>query len=458
MDKPEAVKPKYRAISIVVLSLAFSYLFTCLPNYDGLSRAGLATLFILIFASILWVTSAIPPFAVSVLVIGLEVAILGRPGGVFAKTSRDWEIFISPWGSPVIWLFIGGLVMASAAQKSKLDAKIINLIMPLLGRNQKIVLFGLMAITFIFSMFMSNTATTAMMVSVSIPLIDSLNSDSRFRKAILLGIAIAANIGGMATVIGTPPNAIASGLLENHRPVNFLEWMYAGVPIAILMLIIFWLYLSYRFKTKEDIIYKDNIVPETVKQNDWQRWTVMFVFIVTIGLWISSSIHNIPATAIALIPITVFTTTGIIGKTDIRNIPWDVLLLLTGGLSLGVAVSETGLADWLVSRIPVQHFSILGLTLIMGLFISILSNFMSNTAAANIILPIAISLSAGFESQLIIPIAMSASAAMCLPISTPPNAIAYATEKLSSKDFLETGILALLLVPIISTFWVDLIF
>ena len=348
--------------------------------------------------------------------------------------------------------------MASSAQKTKLDAKIISLVLPILGSNQKMVLLGLMGITFLFSMFMSNTATTAMMIGIAIPLVNSLNRRSRYSKAILLGIAVAANIGGMATIIGTPPNAIASGLLQKNSPVNFLQWMYVGFPVACSLLIIFWLYLSFRYKTNEVISFASIPTPETIKENDWQRWTVMVIFTITISLWISSSFHRIPATAIALIPITAFTTTGIIDKNDIRSLPWDILLLLAGGLSLGVAVSETGLAAWLVGKISLGSFSVLGFTFIMGLFISLLSNFMSNTAAANIILPIAISLSAGFENKFVIPIALAASAAMCLPISTPPNAIAYSTEKLKSKDFLETGILAMILAPLMSSFWANFIF
>lgn len=458
MEAQESKKPKYSSICFVIVSFMIAHCIAYIPIYDGLSPAGIATLFILVFASILWVSSAIPPFAVSVLVIGLEVAILGKPGGVFATTGTDWEMFVRPWGSPVIWLFIGGLVMASSAQKTKLDAKIISLVLPILGSNQKMVLLGLMGITFLFSMFMSNTATTAMMIGIAIPLVNSLNRRSRYSKAILLGIAVAANIGGMATIIGTPPNAIASGLLQKNSPVNFLQWMYVGFPVACSLLIIFWLYLSFRYKTNEVISFASIPTPETIKENDWQRWTVMVIFTITISLWISSSFHRIPATAIALIPITAFTTTGIIDKNDIRSLPWDILLLLAGGLSLGVAVSETGLAAWLVGKISLGSFSVLGFTFIMGLFISLLSNFMSNTAAANIILPIAISLSAGFENKFVIPIALAASAAMCLPISTPPNAIAYSTEKLKSKDFLETGILAMILAPLMSSFWANFIF
>lgn len=458
MNLTEVKKVRYRPLILSVLGLILSYSITYLPSYIGLSDAGIATLFILLLASFLWMTNAIPPFAVSVLVIGLEVAILGKPNGVFAKTSNDWEIFIRPWGSPVIWLFIGGLVMASSAQKTKLDAKLINHILPFFGKSSKGVLLGLMSTTFFFSMFMSNTATTAMMVSISLPLINSLKDQKVYGKAVLLGIAISANIGGMATIIGTPPNAISAGLLESTRPINFLEWMYAGFPIALILLFFFWIYLSMRYKTNEKISVDNIRMAELHKVNDWQRWIVMFVFIITIGLWVSSSIHKIPATAIALIPITVFTVTGIIDKSDIRCLPWDILLLLAGGLSLGVAVSETGLASWIISRISLDSYSLFTLTLLMGLLISILSNFMSNTAAANIILPIVISISIGHEAHLVIPVALSASAAMCLPISTPPNAIAFSTEKLNSKDFLETGLIAMLTVPLASTLWVKFIF
>src|SRR5690606_18258415 len=152
-----------------------------------------------------------PAFAVSLLVIALEIALLGRPGGVWAEGPNDWEIFIQPWASPLLWLFFAGFVLAAGAVKTGLDRTMALAVLSRIPPRPRWILLGVMTITFVFSMFLSSRATAAMMVAVVAPLVATLDKDDPFARGLLLGVAFAASLGGMGTLIGTPPNAIAAG-------------------------------------------------------------------------------------------------------------------------------------------------------------------------------------------------------------------------------------------------------
>ena len=189
----------------------------------------------------------------------------------------------------------------------------------------------------------------------------------------------------------------------------------------------------------------------------WKRIAIIVVFVTTIGLWLTTSLHHLPATVIAFVPTCALTTLGVLDANDIRTIRWDVLLLIAGGLSLGVAVSHTGLAEWMLAHLALDTVSTFGLAPVFTCATVVLSNVMSNTAAANILVPVAIAASAGFETVTVVPIALGASAAMCLPISTPPNAIVYGTGELETKEMLLGGLLLALLAPLAATGWCWLI-
>lgn len=445
----------------IVICIIFATAVALFPEYAGLSAAGHWSLFILLIGASLWITEAIPSFSVAILIMALQILILGNPGGVFAETAQDWQIFVQPWSSPLMWLFFGGFVLAEAAQVTGLDRLFSRYVLGWFGSKPGAVLFGAMAVTFTFSMFMSNTATTAMMMAVILPIVHSLDKDDPFGRGILLGIPFAANIGGMGTIIGSPPNAIAAGSLSETISMDFIRWMTAGLPPAIVMFIIAWLYLRFAYpaRTKEINISGLQWQTRTGAQLPmWKRLMVMPVFILTVVLWMTGPLHHIPTPVVSFLPITVFAVTGVITARNIRNLQWDVLLLLAGGLSLGVGVRETGLAEWLVTRLPIELFGTMMIAFILAYVASILSNLMSNTAAANILVPIGMAIGLGFEAVIVVPIALGASAAMCLPISTPPNAIAYATGKLNTHDFLRGGLVIGLLAPGIAALWCYFLF
>lgn len=441
----------------MILAGLFAALIALVPDYANLDPAAMWTLFILIFAAGLWMTEAIPAFAVAILIIGLEILILGRPGGVFATGPKDWQMFVDPWSSPIMWLFMGGFVLGQAAQTTGLDRMMARFVLKGFGTKPPYVLLGAMGLTFVFSMFMSNTATTAMMMSVVAPVIAAIDKKDPFVKALLLGVPFAANVGGMGTIIGSPPNAIAAGLLQDSHNISFVEWMTLGLPPAIVLFFIAWIYLRFAHPSQSKTLDLRGLEWETRTGSFlpmWKRLIVFPVFMVTILLWMTGSLHGMPTAVVSFIPITVFAVTGILNVQQIRNLNWDVLLLMAGGLSLGVAIQKSGLAAWVLGLLPFDTMGLLAIAFVLAYVTTLLSNFMSNTAATNILAPLGIAVAVGFEPIVVIPLALGASTAMCLPISTPPNAIAFATGEMKSTDFLRGGVLMGILGPLLATLWV----
>ncbi|MEO1495589.1 MAG: DASS family sodium-coupled anion symporter [Planctomycetota bacterium] len=431
------------------------------PEYEGLSEAGHRALFVLIFAAGMWVTEAIPAFATSLLAIGLLIATLGRPDGVFATDRKDWEMFLAPWGSPLIWLFFGGFCLADSAAKTGLDRWLAARTLRLFGQKPGSVLAGVMLVTAVLSMFVSNTATATVVLAMMTPVFAARLKADPVSKAIALGVAFAANIGGMGTIIGTPPNAIAAGLLNSSpSPINFLEWMIIAVPPAALLLVLAWGYLLLVYLRKNAFSDSDPVVFETTIGGDpippLRQLIVVGTFTVTVGLWMTSPLHGLPTTLVSLVPITALTSFGILTGADIRKLPWDILLLITGGLSLGVAMKATGLAAWAVAQLPLDGWAPMLMAIGFAYAAIIMSNLMSNTATANLVLPIAIavlSATPGADVRLAAPIALAASAAMCLPISTPPNAIVYGSGHVATKDLIGGGVIVGLIAPLVIGGW-----
>jgi sodium-dependent dicarboxylate transporter 2/3/5 len=311
-------------------------------------------------------------------------------------------------------------------------------------------------------MFMSNTATTAMMLAITAPVVAGLATGNPFGKALLLGVPFAANMGGMATLIGSPPNAIAAGALAQvpGQEVGFLTWMAYGLPPAIMLFLVCWLFLRFRYPMQAGEVLS---LPELNAADDadspprWQRTVAVVTMACTVGLWMTGEWTGLPSAAVSFLPITVFTATGILRDRDVRGLPWDILLLLAGGLALGNGVRDTGLADWLVALLPFEGLGTLGVLLLICYTTVLLSNLMSNTAAANILVPVAVVLAAGFETPAVVALALCASCAMCLPISTPPNAIAFSTGKLETADFMKGGLLIGLTAPLVTLGWLWII-
>lgn len=427
--------------------------------YDDLSQGGQAALGIMVFAAALWVTEAMPAFAVALLVIGLQIAVLGRPGGVFAEEgdTKAWLTFVEPWSSSIMWLFLGGFVLAHACSKTQLDRWLAGKFLGKLVGRPALLVLGVMAVTFVFSMFMSNTATAAMMIAVTAPVIAGLPKDSKLARGLVVSVAVAANLGGIGTIIGTPPNAIAAGQLPDEAKLSFIGWMGIALPPAIILGAISYAVIWKLWIAGEST--GDATLEASVGGDDRQlrhRYIVMGVFVVTVGLWMGGSVVGLPASVVSFIPIVILAVSGVMMPNDMRELPWDVLLLLAGGLSLGEGVKETGLADWLAHQVP-TNLPPIAIAAVFSLVGLILSNLMSNTAAAALLIPLGASVVGTEDARLVIlSIAVGCSAAMCLPISTPPNAIAYSSGRITAKDFLVPGVILGLLAPLI-VFWLKLV-
>ena len=223
-------KKRRRSILSFLGSAVVALALTFLIKEPQFTDSQLYVLFLMFFAIGLWVTEAIPPFAVSLFIIAYLVFTLGNPN--LNSAPQKIDRYVNTFSSSIIWLLLGGFFMATAMTKTKLDQQLLRATLLLSGTKPRNILIAVMFTTMTASMLMSNTATAAMVVAAVMPLVTSIGK-SGFSKALLLGISIAATVGGMGTIIGTPPNAIAAGILENSgQKIDFLSWMYYGVPVA----------------------------------------------------------------------------------------------------------------------------------------------------------------------------------------------------------------------------------
>ncbi len=315
---------------------------------------------------------------------------------------------------------------------------------------------GIMAVVAFLSMWMSNTAATVLGMSLSLLIVKNLEAKDPFSLAIVLGVPFAANIGGMATPIGTPPNAIAIGLLRAQGiELSFLRWMSVGLPLAIILFMFtYWILITF-FKPKAKAV---ELKISTSKKLNKTQIIALVTFLITITFWLTGEWHKYDPAVGALIPAIVFTGLGILNRDDLEQLGWDVLLLIGGGLSLGVAIEKSGLSQWVVSQASGLQLNPMMVFIFFALFTITLTTFISNTVTASLIVPIGISLVSAEPTSIAIIIALSASIAMILPISTPPNAIAYSSGLIKVKDMAKVGtIIAIFSAGVLSTLGLYLI-
>ena len=447
-----------------IIGLAISVVLTLIAWFIPLDSFGIPGLTIIeqrvialfIFAACMWISEAIPIWTTSVLV--LVLMLLTTSDSMFNFMRVDDPTFGTPIGNkalmasfadPTIMLFMGGFVLAITATKYKLDAALAKVMLAPFGTRSEFVLLGFLLVTGVFSMFMSNTATAAMMLAILTPVLSSLPANGKGKIALALAIPVAANIGGIGTPIGTPPNAIAKGNLENLLGINigFGDWAMIMIPLALVILLIMWFVLIKLFPFSQKNI-KIEIEGEFEKSP--KAYIVYITFALTILLWVTDKLTGVNSNVVALIPFAVFSVCGIYTKEDLRLIDWDVLWLVAGGFALGIGLDKTGLAQHLVNAIPFNTWSPMVVILGSGLLCIVMSTFMSNSATAALLIPILAAVGSGMQQELlpyggvktlIIGLALSASFAMALPISTPPNALAYAKGFIQQKDMALVGII-----------------
>ena len=455
-----------RCLSFLIVCV-FTFFLALVPtSFYGVNPDTLEPIFtltqqrviaIFVFTAMMWILEVIPTWTTSVVAIVSILLTTSNKGLGFLITKENvgaltnYKDVMAAFADPVIMLFLGGFVLAFAATKVGLDVQLAKVMLKPFGTNPKTVLLGVLLVIGIFSMFMSNTATAAMMLTFLTPVLATLPKDGGGRISLALAIPIAANIGGMGTPIGTPPNAIALGALqEAGYGITFAGWMLRMVPYVLVMLIFAWFLLMklYPFKAKS-IELKIEGAP--VKVTPFQKYVVWVTFALTIILWVGESLFKVNSNIVAMIPFAVFSATGILKSRDLEHINWAVLWMVAGGFALGTALNQTGLAMTLIKTIPFASWNALVVMLVGGFICYFLSNFISNSAAANLVVPILIVVgkammgNPSFEAlggvpAMIVGVAICASLAMCLPVSTPPNALAHSTGMINTKQMATVGI------------------
>jgi len=410
---------------------------------------------IFLLAALLWVLEPVPVFATSILIIALELVMISDKGlHLFRNPPAGHDLgelikytdIFGAFSSPIIILFMGGFALAIAASKYELDNNLARVLLKPFGTEPRFIMLGLMLITAVFSMFMSNTATTVMMLALLGPIVASAPKGDMGIKALVLCIPIAANTGGIATPIGTPPNAIALQYLTGENTIDFLSWMMMGLPFVIIQLTIAWFLLQQIFpSTQKNMVLK----LDGQFRKSWRAIVVYVTFAATILLWMTTKLHGMNTYVVSIIPLAVFTLTGVMGKEELKLINWDVLWLVAGGIAIGIGLDKTSLAAALAHAIDYDSLSPAVVVLTLSIVCWLMANFMSNTATANLLMPIAAAIGASMESLatigglqgLLVVIAFSASLGMILPVSTPPNSLAYSTGLIESKDMAKMGII-----------------
>lgn len=398
--------------------------------------------FIFILAALLWALEIIPLFSTSILVVILEIFLL--PGETASPINA--VVFLAPLASPVILLFFGSFVLAAAFHKHGIDRYIAGGILRYSGRKPYGIILGFMLTTGFLSMLISNTAAAALMLTLIYPILSDNQVELSFKKALVLAVAFAASIGGIATPVGTPPNAIALGLLaEQGIHIRFLSWTLAAFPLALILLFITSALIYFLFPSRQAAIHLpgDSCFPRSANAR-----AVMLIAVLTFSLWLTASWHSVPEFLAALLSVVLLSTAGCISHEDIKKIDWDILLLMWGGLALGVGVQSSGLAEWVI-RLPFFSHQGFPLIAVFSLLSMTLSTFISNTAAVSLLLPIAVNIPGADALLLGIGIALASSFDLALPMSTPPMAMAYGTRVVRVKDMLKAGIFFTLLANLI---------
>lgn len=415
-----------------------------------------------ILMAIWWVTEAIPIPATALLPIVLFPVL---QVGTVAEATQ-------PFANPLIYLFMGGFIIALAMERTNLHKRIALNIVLLVGTKPKSIIIGFMISAAFLSMWVSNTATAMMMLPIAMSIIGLVETTEDMQEAdlktnfaivMLLGLAYACNIGGIATLIGTPPNALMAGyMFETYGvEIGFGQWMMAGLPLVIISLPIVYLMLTRLvFPIKLKVIpggyglIKDQI--EKSGKMSRPEKLVAIVFLMTATLWVTRPllepyIPNISDTGIAifgaflmfLLPVNFRKLKFVLTWDDAKQLPWEVLILFGGGLSLAAAITSTGLAEWIGQSLQILDFLPILLLIMLSLFVIIfLTEVTSNTATAAAFLPIlaSVAIAMGYDPLLlVIPAAIGASCAFMLPVATPPNAIVFGSGLVTIPQMARAG-------------------
>ena len=454
-----------KIIAAVGISLILWLLPTESFGIEGLTYVEQRVIAVFAFATLMWIFEAVPAWVTSVIVMVVLLFTASDSALWLFREGYDAEALgklikyksiVYCFADPIIMLFLGGFVLAIAATKTGMDSALAKVMLKPFGTQSKYVLLGFVLVTGIFSMFLSNTATAAMMLTFLTPVLKALPADGKGKVALAMAIPIGANVGGLGTPIGTPPNAIALKYLNDPEGLNlnlgFGEWMMFMLPFTILILIIGWLLLLKLFPFKQKTI---NLVIEGEAKKDWRSIIVYITFAVTVLLWVTDKVTGVNSNVVALLPVAVFAGIGVLTRRDLEEINWAVLWMVAGGFALGVALnykdaSSVSLSSLIVNTVPFDNFSPLVVMILAGIICFGFSNFISHSAATSLLVPVLGVVAGGLGASLdnyggpqamLVGIAIASSVSMILPISTPPNAIAHSTGFIEQKDMMKVGII-----------------
>ncbi|MFP3992358.1 SLC13 family permease [Streptomyces sp. E11-3] len=443
----------------VVLALLVRLVLSDSLSTDGKNVAAVATLM-----AVWWMTEAVP-LPVTALMPLVLMPVLGiAPIADIA----------APYANPIIFLFMGGFIIALAMQRWNLHTRFALSTVLLVGTSPVRMIGGFMLATALLSMWISNTATAVMMLPIGIAVLGLVaqlrdgRQDANFATALLLGIAYAASIGSLGTVIGTPPNAFLQGYLkaEHGIDITFFEWMLFGVPLAAVFLVIAWLVLTR-------LVFRPGITEieggrELIEQRRRElgpmgrgQWTVLAVFATTAVLWVlvgvlspyvtwvddhasDAGVAMLAALALFTLPVTADGGRRVLEWEDTRDVPWGILLLFGGGLALSRQFGESGLGTWIGDQVGgLDTLPVLVLVIVIVAVILLLTELTSNTATTATFVPVMAAVAVGLDQDVLLfalPVALAATCAFMLPVATPPNAVVFSSRQVTVGQMIRGGI------------------
>jgi sodium-dependent dicarboxylate transporter 2/3/5 len=444
----------------ILLGPAIFVVMEVLGPPSTMNMAAFQVLCVTAWIAVWWITEAIP-IAVTAL---LPIVLFPLTGALSLSATT------ASFGHKYIFLYLGGFLLAISIEKWNLHKRIALNIINLIGSNINTIILGFMVATGFMSMWISNTATSVMMLPIGMAVVTQFNrkddgetSDGLFvGKALMLAIAYSASIGGFASLIGTPPNLVLAGVLEETYGVKitFMQWMKIGLPISAILMVVCWTYLTrfaFKFEQKEFPGGRKEIKSMLSKLGKMssEEKTVLAVFMITAILWMTRSLIEkvvpvIDDTIIALIAgISLFVIPAknnarIIDWNECAQIPWGIILLFGGGMALAEGFSETGLAQWIALQMTqMQGLHLIILVLVLVASVNFLTEITSNLATTAMLLPVLAPMAFAFDLHpfsIMVAVTISASCAFMLPVATPPNAVVFGSGYLRIPDMIRAGI------------------
>lgn len=475
---------KLKLLFIKLLGPLAFILFQWVEPPQGLSQEGFMLLGVTLWMAIWWIFEVVP-----IAVTALLPIILFPLFGVLSLGDTTAQ-----YGHKFVFLYLGGFILAVAIERWNLHKRIALHIIKALGSKATLLILGFMIATAFLSMWISNTATTVMMLPIAIAITNQINSqndinDKRvnyFSKALMLSIAYSASIGGIATLIGTPPNLVLAGVLENLYgiKIGFFEWMTFALPISVFLLIVCWKYLTvFAFKLKglrfsggkEQV----NLMIQKLGKLSYEERMVGLVFLFAAFGWIfrgllqkfipaldDTIIANAAAIMLFLIPSKQAKGKKLLTWEEAVKIPWGIIILFGGGMALAKGFTDTGLANWIASKITVfEGVSIILFVLIVAAMVNFLTEVTSNLATTAMLLPILSPVALSFDMHpylIMIAVTLSASCAFMLPVATPPNAIVFGSGYLKVSDMAKKGflmnVISIIVITLLVYFFMPFVF